>query len=88
MWYPGLPSSPDYHLAKQLFGGQGGGLLSFEVKGGAPAASRVLEVASLLTCSASGSVLAFVCLALRRRQCALSDRARFGGWPLGERAGY
>lgn len=42
--YPGLPSSPSHALAQQLLGGSGGGVLSFEVKGGRAAAHALLQV--------------------------------------------
>lgn len=42
--YPGLKSSPCHALAQQLFGGSGGGVLAFEVKGGKAAAQALLQV--------------------------------------------
>ncbi len=41
--YPGLPSSPFHGLAQRLFGGSGGGVLSFEVKGGSSTADALLK---------------------------------------------
>ena len=42
--YPGLPSSPDHARAKAFFDGSGGGVLAFEVRGGAAAADALLAV--------------------------------------------
>ncbi|MCL2856783.1 MAG: PLP-dependent aspartate aminotransferase family protein [Oscillospiraceae bacterium] len=42
--YPGLPSHPDYVLAKKLYGDVGyGGMLSFVVKGGTQAATKFCD---------------------------------------------
>jgi cystathionine gamma-synthase len=40
--YPGLASHPDHETARRLLGGYGG-VVSFEVKGGSAAASRVID---------------------------------------------
>jgi len=50
--YPGLRSHPDHRLAAELFDGYGG-LLSFEVSGGAPAAQRFLERLAIPICAPS-----------------------------------
>jgi cystathionine beta-lyase/cystathionine gamma-synthase len=50
--YPGLRSHPDFHLAAELFDGCGG-LLSFELAGGAPAAQRLLERLAIPICAPS-----------------------------------
>lgn len=42
--YPGLASSPFHGLAQSLFKGSGGGVLSFEVKGGVSTAQALLKV--------------------------------------------
>jgi cystathionine beta-lyase/cystathionine gamma-synthase len=42
VYYPFLPSSPTYRLAKRQMS-QGGGMLSFRIKGGYKAASKFLE---------------------------------------------
>jgi cystathionine gamma-synthase len=42
VWYPGLPSHPDHEAAKRQMTGFGG-VISFEVKGGLPAGSRVVD---------------------------------------------
>ena len=44
MHYPALPSSRDHERVAQLFGGAGGGVLAFEVRGGAAAADALLAV--------------------------------------------
>ena len=43
MYYPGLPACRDHERAQELFGGLGGGVLAFEVKGGVPAANALLS---------------------------------------------
>jgi len=50
--YPGLPSHPDHRLAADLFDGFGG-LLSFEMAGGAPAAQRLLGRLAIPICAPS-----------------------------------
>ncbi len=50
--YPGLCSHPDHRLAGELFDGCGG-LLSFEVRGGAAAAQRFLERLAIPICAPS-----------------------------------
>ena len=42
VWYPGLPSHPDYTVAKRQLQGFGG-VVSFTVKGGLEAASRFID---------------------------------------------
>mmetsp|Transcript_15849 Transcript_15849/g.31032 ORF Transcript_15849/g.31032 Transcript_15849/m.31032 type:complete len:427 (+) Transcript_15849:27-1307(+) len=42
VWYPGLPTHPDYHIARKQMQGYGG-VLSFVVKGGLHAASRFID---------------------------------------------
>ena len=40
VYYPGLPSHPQHHLAQQLFGGRGfGGMVAFELRNGTRAAA-------------------------------------------------
>src|SRR5438874_24914 len=43
VYYPGLPSHPQYELAKQQMIGGFGGMLSFEMKGGYDAAYKVIR---------------------------------------------
>lgn len=59
VWYPMLPSHPDYALAQQLLGG-GGGIVSFQVKGkdgtqaaGLKASTEVVEALKIATIGAS-----------------------------------
>jgi cystathionine beta-lyase/cystathionine gamma-synthase len=47
VYYPFLPSSPTYRLAKRQMS-QGGGMLSFRIKGGYKAASKFLESLKVL----------------------------------------
>ena len=44
--YPGLPSSRFHALACKQFGGSGGGVLAFDVRGGKAAARALLQVQS------------------------------------------
>ncbi|ALL00071.1 Cystathionine gamma-synthase [Pyrodictium delaneyi] len=41
--YPGLPDHPDHSIASKLFDGLYGGVVSFEIKGGAVAAKKFLN---------------------------------------------
>ena len=41
--YPGLPEHPGHELAMRQMGGQGGGIISIDVKGGLAEARRMLE---------------------------------------------
>ncbi|HID40903.1 MAG TPA: cystathionine gamma-synthase family protein, partial [Pyrodictium sp.] len=41
--YPGLPDHPDHSIASRLFDGLYGGVVSFEIKGGAVAAKKFLN---------------------------------------------
>ena len=41
--YPGLSSHPQHDLAMQQMGGQGGGIISIDLTGGAAAATKMLE---------------------------------------------
>jgi cystathionine beta-lyase/cystathionine gamma-synthase len=50
--HPGLRSHPDHRLAGELFDGCGG-LLSFEVRGGAAAAQRFLDRLTIPICAPS-----------------------------------
>lgn len=54
VYYPGLPSHPDYSEARKIFPpGLYGGVVSFEVKGGQEAALKVLENLTLIAPSPS-----------------------------------
>jgi len=50
--YPGLPSHPQHALAKRQMRGFGG-MLSFVVRGGLPAARRLLETVRIFACAES-----------------------------------
>ena len=41
--YPGLPSSPDYELCKKYLNGNASGVISFNIKGGRPAAAKFMD---------------------------------------------
>ena len=51
--YPGLASHPQHELARKLFGDRYGGMVAFEVAGGAPAGRRVLERVRVASAAAS-----------------------------------
>lgn len=52
VWYPGLPSHPDYELAKRQMLGFGG-MMSFELKGGLDAGKRMMNRVQLATLAVS-----------------------------------
>lgn len=52
VFYPGLPSHPQHHLCK-LQQKTGGGIVSFEVKGGREAAWRVIDNTSMISITAN-----------------------------------
>ncbi|TXI22243.1 MAG: O-succinylhomoserine sulfhydrylase [Nitrosomonas sp.] len=52
VFYPGLPSHPQHHLCK-LQQKNGGGIVSFEVKGGREAAWRVIDNTSMISITAN-----------------------------------
>jgi cystathionine gamma-lyase len=51
--YPGLKSHPQYDLAMSQMNGQGGGIISIELKGGLEAARRMLEGCQLFSLAES-----------------------------------
>ena len=51
--FPGLPSHEDYAKAQKYFGGAGGGVLSFELKGGLERARKFVGALQLVSASAS-----------------------------------
>jgi len=51
--YPGLPTHRDHEVARRLFGGLYGGVLSFRIRGGRPEVERVLSSFRLITPSPS-----------------------------------
>jgi cystathionine beta-lyase/cystathionine gamma-synthase len=53
VYYPGLPSHPQHELAKRQMVGGWGGMLSFEVQGGAAAAREVARRTRLFTLAES-----------------------------------
>jgi len=52
VYYPGLPSHPQHALASRQMKGPGG-MISFEVKGGASAARALLETVRIFVCAES-----------------------------------
>jgi cystathionine beta-lyase/cystathionine gamma-synthase len=50
--YPGLPSHPGYALAEKQMRGPGG-MISFVVKGGEPAARALLKTVEVFVCAES-----------------------------------
>ncbi len=60
VFYPGLPTHPQHDLARRQMSGFGG-MISFEVKGGLPAARRMVERTRLFTLAESlGGVEALI----------------------------
>lgn len=51
--YPGLKSHPQHALAMHQMNGQGGGIISIDLKGGPDAATRMLEACSLFSLAES-----------------------------------
>jgi cystathionine gamma-lyase len=51
--YPGLESHPQHALAMHQMNGQGGGIISIDLKGGPDAATRMLEACSLFSLAES-----------------------------------
>jgi len=51
--YPGLESHPQHELAMQQMGGQGGGIISIDLKGGLDAARQMLEGCKLFSLAES-----------------------------------
>jgi cystathionine gamma-lyase len=51
--YPGLESHPQHELAMQQMGGQGGGIISIDLKGGLEAARQMLEGCKLFSLAES-----------------------------------
>ncbi|ERM91957.1 cystathionine beta-lyase [Caldanaerobacter subterraneus subsp. yonseiensis KB-1] len=48
VFYPGLPSHPDYSIAKKLFKDEFGGMLSFEIDGGEQSVNRFMQELKLI----------------------------------------
>lgn len=49
--YPGLEGHPSFPRVQKLFGGQAGGVVTFELLGGAAAAEMMFQVCFILDCS-------------------------------------
>ena len=52
VWYPGLPSHPQYELANRQMKG-GGGIVAFEVEGGQEAAWRLIDATRMISITAN-----------------------------------
>lgn len=52
-WYPGLESHPQHELAMRQMNGQGGGIISIDLKGGLDAARKMLEGCELFALAES-----------------------------------
>ncbi len=80
VYYPGLPSHPQYELAKRQMRGFGG-MISFELKGGFQAVERLVSRLKLFVLAESlGGVESLLCYPPRMTHAALSpeERARRG----------
>lgn len=53
VYYPGLETHPDHARAQRVFGGRGGGVVSFELRGGLEAARRAVDQLSLFALAGS-----------------------------------
>jgi methionine-gamma-lyase len=83
VFYPGLPSHPDYKLAKRQMRGFGS-MLAFDLKGGLPAARRVCDRVQLFLLAASlGGVESLVVLPIytSHYNMAAEELARAGVSP-------
>lgn len=80
VFYPGLPSHPQHALAKKQMSGFSG-MMSFEVKGDAAAAKKVMESFKLFSLAESlGGVESLVCYPAMMTHAAVpaADRAKIG----------
>jgi cystathionine beta-lyase/cystathionine gamma-synthase len=78
--YPGLPANPDHERAAALFSGFGG-VLSFRLRGGAPAAESLLAAVTLPSVAPSlGSVETLITIPARTSHAGMTqeDRERIG----------
>jgi cystathionine beta-lyase/cystathionine gamma-synthase len=75
--YPGLPSHPGHERARRLFAGGFGGMLSFEVAGGAEAARRFIDRTRLpIKAPSLGSVETLLTQPALTSHAGLSPEAR------------
>jgi O-succinylhomoserine sulfhydrylase len=76
VFYPGLPSHPQHALAMQQQK-SGGGIVSFEVKGGKEAAWRVIDNTKLLSITANlGDTRSTICHSASTTHARISQEAR------------
>jgi len=82
VYYPGLPSHPQHALAMELFGGQGGGMVSFDLRGSDSAAAfRFMDALELvLPGTTLGDIYSLVSYPpmSSHRDVAAEERARQG----------
>ncbi len=73
VYYPGLPSHPQYELAQRQMAGPGG-MISFTVKGGEPAARTVVRATRLFTLAESlGGVESLIELPAAMTHASVAD---------------
>ena len=58
--YPGLAANHYFPRVQKLFGGQAGGVVTFELLAGAAAAEMMFQVCSALLCSAATVQLSWI----------------------------
>lgn len=77
VYYPGLPSHPQHELAMRQQK-TGGGIVSFEVKGGKAAAWRVIDNTKMLSITANlGDTRTTICHSASTTHARISPEARF-----------
>ena len=77
VYYPGLPSHPQYGLAQRLFKNGAGAICSFDLKGGAPAVERFMAGLRLIEFAPSfGDVATTWSYPARTSHRRLSDAAK------------
>jgi len=77
VYYPGLPSHPQHALARRLMPRQSGAMLSFDLRGGAPAVERFMARARLLEFAPSfGDVATTWTYPARTSHRRVSDEAK------------
>ena len=77
VWYPGLPSHPQHALARRLLPTLSGAMVSFDLRGGAPAVERFMARARLLEFAPSfGDVATTWTYPARTSHRRVSDEAK------------
>lgn len=76
VYYPGLPTHPQYALAKRQLRGFGG-VISFRPKGGAQRATAIVNSTSIFSLAVSlGGVESLICLPARMTHASLANEER------------